>query len=157
MPIRLATLADATVLARLRYEFRAQLNPADEEEEGFIARCSAWMADRLSPSSPWRCWVYEGDSGISGHIWLQLIEKIPNPAPELEQHAYITNVYVRPDARGSGAGQALLGAALSFCKANNVDSVILWPTDRSRTLYARNGFAVRHDLMEAILDDNRHL
>jgi ribosomal protein S18 acetylase RimI-like enzyme len=156
MPVRLATPADAPALARLRYEFRAVLNPAKEPEEAFVARCSAWMADRLAPASPWRCWVYERAGDVAGHLWLQLIEKIPNPAPELEQHAYITNVYVRPGARGSGAGEALLEAALAFCKANGVDSVILWPTDRSRTLYARHGFAVRDDLMEAILDDNRH-
>lgn len=155
--MRLATPADARVLAGLRYDFRSALNPAVEPEEAFVARCSDWMAERLAPPSPWRCWVYERDTGVSGHIWLQLIEKIPNPAPELERHAYITNVYVRPDARGSGAGKALLEAALSFCTANAVDSVILWPTDRSRTLYARHGFAVRADLMEAILDGSRQL
>jgi len=115
------------------------------------------MAERLAPASLWRCWVYEADGQVAGQLWLQLIEKVPNPAPELEHHAYITNVYVRPAARGSGAGEALLEAALAFCKAEGVDSAILWPTDRSRTLYARHGFAVRDDLMEAILDDNRHL
>lgn len=92
-----------------------------------------------------------------GHLWLSLIEKIPNPAPELERHAYITNVYVRPEGRGGGAGRELMEAALVFCREQQVDSVILWPTARSRTLYARHGFVAPEDMMEAVLDDGRDL
>lgn len=155
--VRRATPADADSLARLRYEFRAAMNEATETEATFTARATPWMRERLIAVAPWHCWVVEDDGvEIAGHLWLQLIEKVPNPAPELEQHAYITNVYVRPNRRGSGAGQLLLEAALAFCREQRVDSVILWPTARSRTLYARNGFAVRDDIMEAILDDGRH-
>jgi GNAT superfamily N-acetyltransferase len=92
-----------------------------------------------------------------GHLWLQLIEKIPNPAPELEQHGYITNVYVRPDARGEGAGAMLVETALAFCREQRVDSIVLWPTDRSRALYARHGFAEPTDIMELVLDENRDI
>ena len=145
-------------MARLRFEFRAALNAATETEDEFVARAAPWMRSRLTAGQPWHCWVVEAEGGeIAGHLWLQLIEKVPNPAPELEMHAYITNVYVRPAQRSSGAGQALMDAALAFCREERVDSVVLWPTARSRTLYARNGFAVRDDIMEAILDDGRHL
>ncbi len=154
--VRTATSADAPALARLRYDFRAALNEPTEDEETFIARCTSWMALRLAPGSAWRCWVLEQAGSVDGQLWLQLIEKIPNPGPELERHAYITNVYVRAEARGSGAGQQLLQAALQYCRAARIDAVILWPTERSRTLYARNGFAVPDDLLELSLDPNRH-
>ena len=42
-------------------------------------------------------------------------------------------------------------------REQGVDGVILWPTSRSRTLYARNGFAVPDDIMEAKLVDGRDL
>lgn len=156
--IRLARPGDAEALARLRFEFRSAINEPVEDEASFLARCTAWMRDRLEPGRAWRCWVAEGDTGvITGHLWLQLIEKIPNPALEFELHAYITNVYVRPEARGTGGAESLVAAAIDFCRENRVDSAILWPTDRSRTLYARHGFAVRDDIMQAILDDGRHL
>jgi GNAT superfamily N-acetyltransferase len=155
--IRLATPEDAKALARLRYEFRSALNEAAEDQAAFVERCAGWMAKRLVTGSAWRCWVVEIAEAIAGNLWLQLIEKIPNPGPELEQHAYITNVFIRPAARGVGAGEALVETALAFCREQQVDSVILWPTDRSRSLYARHGFAVRDDLMEAILNDGRHL
>ena len=155
--IRRATPADAAALAALRYDFRAAVNPPVEGEDVFVQRCAAWMRPRLAADGPWLCWLLEREGVPAGQIWLQLIEKLPNPAPELELHGYITNVYVAPEARGHGAGEALLETALAHCRSAGVDSVILWPTARSRTLYARHGFAVRDDLMEVLLDDKRHI
>ena len=157
MEIRLAAAGDAPTLARMRFEFRATMNQASESEDSFIARCALWMSVRLEPGSPWRCWVADQAGVIVGHLWLQLIEKIPNPAPEQEQHGYITNVYVDPAVRGGGIGRLLMEAALQFCRENDVDSVILWPTERSRTLYARHGFEVPNDMMEAILHSGRDI
>src|SRR5262245_52858544 len=146
--IRLAAPADAASLARLRYEFRAGHDPATEAEAEFLPRCRAWMAARLAPGSPWRCWVAEEAGGLAGVIWLQLIEKIPNPGAEAEHHGYISNLYVEPSRRGAGIGSRLMDACLRFCEKEAVDAVILWPTPRSRSLYERHGFAVREDLLE---------
>lgn len=150
--IRLATPADAPRLAHLRYEFRSALGPAVETEDAFVARSTPWIARRLAAAAPWRCWVAERNGEVAGHLWLQLIEKIPNPISEAEHHAYITNVYVRPEARGGGIGNALVATALAWCRQEHVDSVILWPTERSRSLYARHGFAVRDNVMVAFLE-----
>ncbi len=153
--IRAATPADAQVLAQLRFEFRAGESPATEDEESFIARCLPWMRSRLAQPGPWQAWVAEAPGTVTGNLWLQLIEKIPNPAAELETHAYITNVYVRPAARGTGIGAMLVETAMRWCREQGVDSVVLWPSERSRTLYQRHGFAVRDDLLEAVLDPGR--
>jgi GNAT superfamily N-acetyltransferase len=153
--VRLATSEDTHALAVLRYEFRATVTQAAEDREEFVARASLWMASRLSGQSAWRCWVAADNGRISGNLWLQTIEKIPNPAPELELHAYITNVYVEPAARAAGLAARLLESALAFCREAGVDSVILWPTELSRPLYARHGFAVPEDMMEAVLDAGR--
>lgn len=153
----MASPADAQALAGLRYDFRAAMNEATEDREAFVERCAEWMSRRLQTGTPWRCWVAEDVGAVVGHLWLQIIEKVPNPAPELESHAYITNVYVDPAARGSGLGERLIDVALAFCREQRVDSVILWPTAKSRTLYARHGFAEPHDMLEAILDPGRDL
>ncbi|HSQ23076.1 MAG TPA: GNAT family N-acetyltransferase [Pyrinomonadaceae bacterium] len=149
---RLAKQSDAAALAQLRYDFRASTGIATEPEAEFIERCSAWMAAHLNDSSLWKCWVAESDSLI-GALWLQLVEKIPNPRAEPEQHAYITNFYLRESARGQGIGSRLLTAALDWCKAGEVHAVILWPTEKSRRLYERHGFAVRSDILELVLSD----
>lgn len=138
--LRIAVPADAAELARLRYEFRSAERPATEPREAFIARATAWMRERLAPGTPWRCFVAVRDEAIMGHVWITLVEKVPNPGgDEPERHAYLTNLYVRPAERG-GTGSALLETALAWCRESRVDTVILWPSERSRTLYARYRF-----------------
>jgi GNAT superfamily N-acetyltransferase len=148
--IRPATAADADVLAALRWEFRAGRAAAVEAEAAFVQRCSAWMRPQLDAGT-WRAWVAVDRGTIVGHVWLHLIEKIPNPIGERDRHAYLSNLYVRPSARG-GAGTRLLEAALQWAAANGADRVVLWPTPRSVTLYQRHGFVRAGDVMEKKCD-----
>jgi len=147
--IRRAVPGDARSLARLRYEFRIEIAPPVEPKTKFVARCARWMGARLRRRGAWRCWVVEDAEGeLIGSAWLQLIEKLPNPVAEAERHGYITNLYLRASHRGQGMGSRLLDALLAECDRESVDAAILWPTPRSRSLYQRNGFAVRDDLLE---------
>jgi GNAT superfamily N-acetyltransferase len=148
--VRVATPSDADALAQLRYALRASTGRATESEAEFIERCSAWMNEHLE-SDAWHCWVAELNEQLIGAVWLQLVEKIPNPRNEAEHHGYITNFYIQQEARGRGIGSQLLRTALDWCEGRDVHAVILWPTERSRSLYERHGFAVRDDIMELII------
>jgi GNAT superfamily N-acetyltransferase len=110
------------------------------------------MEDHLREGKLWHCWVAEENERLIGAVWLQLVEKIPNPRAEAEQHAYLTNFYVSESARGRGLGSRLLRAIIEWCESRDVHAIILWPTERSRSLYRRHGFAVREDIMELIVD-----
>lgn len=144
--IRSATEADAPALASLRWEFRSGRAPAVEDEATFAERCGAWMRHELA-AGRWRAWIVEEDDAIVGQVWLRVLEKVPNPVGERDRHAYLSNLYVRPSARG-GAGTRLLQAALEWAGANRVDRVILWPTPRSVALYERHGFTRAGEVME---------
>jgi GNAT superfamily N-acetyltransferase len=145
--VRRATTADAAALAELRWEFRAGREPAAEDHDAFIVRCAAWMRHELE-GDVWRAWAAMDDSGvIVGQVWANLIQKVPNPVGERERHAYISNLYVNPNARG-GTGTALLEAALAWADANGIDSVVLWPTERSVPLYRRHQFSHDSRVME---------
>src|SRR5215470_16358557 len=100
--IRLATASDADRLARLRYVFRSSVGPVRESEAEFVGRCNLWMRERLRDGSAWHCWVAERNGALLGNVWIQMIEKVPNPTEEPETHAYLTNFYVTEDARGNG-------------------------------------------------------
>jgi N-acetylglutamate synthase-like GNAT family acetyltransferase len=139
LSIRRATADDAEALARLRWEFRAGIGEANEAEDAFVARCAAWMRERLNDAT-WRAWVVEADGGISGTAWLSLVEKMPNPVDEAEAYGYVTNVFLREHLRGRGAGARLMEAVVDECAVSGVEAVFLWPTDRSRSLYRRFGF-----------------
>jgi GNAT superfamily N-acetyltransferase len=146
--IRAAGLNDVPVLARLRYEFRATLDPAAEPEPDFLKRCQEWMSARLATPGSWRCWVAQEAGTLAGTVWLLPVEKLPNPVGEPERHGYVSSLYVRPAYRGGGLGSELLATCLGACEAEGFDALFLWPTPRSRTLYLRHGFEVRQDLLE---------
>ncbi|HSU16009.1 GNAT family N-acetyltransferase [Longimicrobium sp.] len=144
--IRRASTKDADALAALRWEFRAAITAPNEDRDAFVPRCAEWMRARLGDGDSWRAWVAEVDGEIVGTVWLQMLEKMPNPVDEPEVHGYITNLYVRESARG-GVGVRLLAAALDECAAAGVHQAFLWPTQRSRTLYHRAGFEGDGDVM----------
>ena len=151
MRVRLATPDDAAMLAQLRLNLRASLHELREDEAAFVERCTRWMSERLSEADRWRCWIAEREGTVLGAVWVQLIEKIPNPIAAPESYVYLTNFFVQPEHRGAGVGSQLLDAALSWSKSNNAELVLLWPTERSKTLYARHGFVTADDFMELVL------
>lgn len=104
------------------------------------------MASRLREANGWTAWIADSPAGIVGAIWLQEVEKIPNPNGEPDRFGYISNLYVRPAARG-GVGERLLQACLGAIAPGTMDYVLLWPSERSRTLYRRFGFTVTADLV----------
>jgi GNAT superfamily N-acetyltransferase len=141
----------------LRYHFRAEAGSATEPKSRFIRRCASWMKNRIcSGSRRWRCWVLDDGRRLLGHVCVQLFEKLPNPVKdESKLHAYITNFYVIKEKRSQGFGKRLLDKALSWCRAQGIDSVILWATPESRALYCRCGLAEPADILE--LRYARHL
>lgn len=57
--------------------------------------------------------------------------------------ADLVSMWVRPSARGHGAGQALVEAAASWAKAHDLGALFLWVTESNvpaRRLYERCGF-----------------
>jgi GNAT superfamily N-acetyltransferase len=106
-------------------------------------------------STAWRCWVIDDGKQLLGHVCVQLFEKIPNPVNEPEAHAYLTNFYVVPEMRGQGVGKKLLNKALSWCRAQGADSIILWATCESKSLYHRCGFIEPADVLEVRGDNPR--
>ena len=129
--VRSATSADAGMLAELRWEFRAARQPPVETHDAFVKRCAAWMRSELTTPHAWRAWVAVDEGAIIGQVWLNALEKIPNPIGEAERHAYLSNLNVKPSERGHG-----------------VDRVVLWPSPRSVTLYLKHGFTHGGDVME---------
>jgi RimJ/RimL family protein N-acetyltransferase len=146
--LRRAVPADAAILAQLRFAFRSTLGSAIENERDFLTRTERWLDERLRTSA-WLAWVADAPgTGIVGQCYLQAIEKIPNPVGEAEWIGYVTNVFVKAEWRGRGIASSLIDLALDHCNTHGAYSVILWPTDESRSLYARNGFGTSEQLLE---------
>ena len=147
--IRTADVADAEALAELRWEFRRAQDPPTEPHDAFVRRCGEWMRRELSTGGSWKAWAAVDQNAIVGQVWVQTVQKIPNPVADSESEhiAYLSNLFVKVSARG-GTGTRLLEIVLHWCRANDIDRVVLWPSKRSATLYLGHGFSRGGDVME---------
>jgi GNAT superfamily N-acetyltransferase len=141
--IRPARLEDADELARLRWEFRIEFGtPATRDYDQFLHEFRSFAIDALADGAPWRAWVADEDGRLVGCAWLQLVHKVPHPSRTRRERpiAYVTNMYVDAAHRNSGLGGELLDRAIEFAREREVDGVMLWPSERSRSFYGRAGF-----------------
>ena len=147
--VRTATVNDAKALAEMRWDFRSSQREPTELRDVFVRRCAQWMRKELQIGGMWHVWVAVDRHVVVGQLWVQVVPKIPNPnrSVEPEQLAYVSNLYVRPASRG-GTGTRLLETALDWCRANQIDRVMLWPSRRSVSLYLGHGFSHGGEVME---------
>lgn len=141
--IRAARIADADGLADLRWAFRIEAGtPASLEREAFATEMRGFVDDALASGSDWRVWVAESEGRLVGCVWLRFVERVPHPnlARGARPIAYLTNMYVQAELRDAGLGRRLLDDALDAARADEVDGIVLWPSDRSRPFYERAGF-----------------
>jgi GNAT superfamily N-acetyltransferase len=152
-PIRLATADDVGALARVsRLAYAAtypDIVPADVLSEWIESAGATWQAafDGQEPDSPWRPWVAERDGRIVGYAttspgkdwWL----------PPIEGSGELTNLYLEPDAIGSGVGSALYDHAVADVRARGFNPFVVWAfraNHRALRFYEGKGLSI--DVLE---------
>ncbi|MFJ9467740.1 GNAT family N-acetyltransferase [Streptomyces caniferus] len=147
--VREADAADAPVLAHLRWAFKQEDHGGDlTEPVRPMKHAEDWIQDRLA-SKRWLAWVAESDGKICGHVFLHLVERMPEPYDDNTPVGYVTNFYVVPERRNRGFGAALLQALRRHAKDSGMDVLIVWPSEGSVPLYRRSGFQSPTELLEA--------
>jgi GNAT superfamily N-acetyltransferase len=133
----------------MRWELRQEHEHREGESiEAFAERTEPFFRKALS-SKRWKVWVAEAAGRPVGTVCLQMVDLVPRPArPEQRALGYVTNVYVQPPFRESGVGGRMLRAAVRWAQDNGLDTLIVWPTERSVSLYRRVGFDTPAELLE---------
>lgn len=141
--IRLATANDGPALAALRWEFSQEDGGPEEHWAEFLHRWSGfWDA---AHERGWLVWVAEQDGQLIGNMWLQLVEKVPRPGRRIRYLGYLTNVYVKPEARGQAVGGRILDEVIAWATAENLELLFVWPRSESVEFYKRAGFRISAD------------
>ena len=76
---------------------------------------------------------------------LRCVESIGSPLLDPARYAYVSSVYVRPDARRRGALRALIGTAERWARARGLDQMRLHNvagSDAAEAAWSALGFAV---------------
>lgn len=137
--VRRATRADLPVLARLRRDFTLEDGPIAAPREDFDDAFAAIVGDGLR-AGRWTVWLAEVDGEVVSHAFVGLVDKIPRPALGARWLGYLTNVYTVPAFRGSGIGGRVLEATKSWAAENDVELLVVWPSEESASWYERHGF-----------------
>jgi GNAT superfamily N-acetyltransferase len=140
MDYRLATEADISELADMRWAFRAEAGEMPcEEADGFRTRYAAFVQAGLV-SGAWVYWVAADGGGLAAHMAVHVVHGVPRPARASDQWGYLTDCYTRPAYRGTGVGGALLARVRAWAEARDLELLLVWPSEASAGFYARAGF-----------------
>ena len=144
MTIRCATQADRELLRELWGEFEAELDHPPHLRETWD---EAW-ADLSQTVRDGVALIAEQDGAAVGFVFCVLGERGRNTA-------HVTDIYVRPEARGQGIGKALLAELVEPARKAGLEHVsleVLLQNADARRLYDRLGFAPVDLFMVAQLD-----
>lgn len=148
MNFRTALPADIPTLAAMRWDFRTEplhVLPACPRDD-FIAACTAFLQRALA-GPLWVVWLAEEDGQIVSHIYIHIIEKVPNPHSLHPRFGYVTNVYTRPAYRNQGIGAQLMQRVKAWAEEQDLEMLVLWPSRRSVPFYQRAGFIRPNDML----------
>ena len=137
--IRRATSRDLSALARLRCEFTLEDGPIVSPHEDFDVAFGEIVGRGLSDGR-WVVWVADVDGEIVSHAFVGLVDKIPRPTTGHRWLGYLTNVYTAPAHRNRGMGGRVLEATKKWAGDEDVELLVVWPSEESVSFYRRHGF-----------------
>ena len=144
---RLATVADAELIADQRRRMFSDSGQADDEQmQTMVANFVGWVRPRLQDGSYVGWLVQEGQQVVAG-AGLWLIDFPPHWMDVEPVRAYLLNFYVDAGFRGHGLAYALLKTSIAEAKARGIKVVSLHASKFGKPLYERNGFAPTNEMM----------
>ena len=142
MNFRTAALADVANLAAARWAFRTEdaTEVPIESEQAFVQRYEAFVREALD-SQRLVYWLAETTDGeLVAHMAVFIVPAIPRPSRLHDRWGYLTDCYTRPAFRSRGVGRELLACVAAWARSRDLEMLLVWPSDRSRSFYARAGF-----------------
>ena len=141
--------ADAShleALVALRYRWRIEESKeAGLSLEEFAARFADWYAAHAASHHPY---LVSLDDVAIGCAWLMVVDRIPGPGKFLRRAGIVQSVYVAPEHRNHGVGEAMLRVLVDDARAMGLEYLSVHPSARSPSLYERVGFVGAEQTLE---------
>jgi GNAT superfamily N-acetyltransferase len=134
--VRLAGGRDAEALAGLREMW------SEAEEPGFARRMAEWLEGEGDRRTTWLAELAGEAVGMASMLEYR---RMPKPGRGDSRWGYVSNMFVREDARDRGIGSALLEAVIATAGERGYARLVLSPSERAVPFYARAGFVVPDD------------
>jgi GNAT superfamily N-acetyltransferase len=86
------------------------------------------------------------DGSVAAGAGLWLMDWPPHMIGQSPRRGNILNVYTADNFRRRGLARGLMDAALSWCRENHIDTVILHASPSGRSLYESMGFVPTNEM-----------
>jgi GNAT superfamily N-acetyltransferase len=152
--IRLATVADAALLARHRADMFRDMGRLDAATYGPLAEASAEYFARAIPAGEYAAWIATpgdgSDTPIAG-AGVQVRVMLPRPnetgtALTNGPEGIVLNVYTEPAWRRRGVAELLMRHLLEWSRARGLVRVVLHASAAGRPLYEKLGFVPTNEM-----------
>jgi GNAT superfamily N-acetyltransferase len=87
------------------------------------------------------------DEIIISHIYVVKVKKVPKPGKLNGSWGYVTAVYTVPEHQNKGIGSMLMDAVKEWSRQQELELLIVWPSERSVPFYDRAGFNGINDIL----------
>lgn len=153
--IRRAVASDGPALARLRWEFRAEDGeiPRDDFREFQLRFLDHYW--RGLDAGTWAHWLVGEDGTVLAHMAVQVNEGVPRPCIARDRWGWLTDCYTIPAERNQGHGASLLEAIREWARTQELDLLLVSPSDRSVPFYRRAGFEPAGEWLRLSLESSR--
>lgn len=138
MEYRIAREDELAALAVFCWQMHAENVVPTQTCDEFVPHFLEWVRSVASTHTPF---VAVADEPV-GMAWLARLPRTPRPGPVTRLDGDLQTVYVQPQHRNQGVGEALVRAVLHHAWDQCIDSVTVSSGTRAVPLYQRVGFAV---------------
>lgn len=124
----------------MRWDFRAEAGEEPIEGADTFERRYAAFARQALESRAWAYWVAVDGGRIVAHAAVNVVRGVPRPSRKSDQWGYLTDCYTRPEYRRRGIGSQLIAHLKAWAVKTDLELLLVWPSDDSRSFYERAGF-----------------
>ena len=149
---RRATLEDVRAIAEHRRSMFRDIGYHDEIAlESMMERFLPWLHAKIK-SGEYMEWLAVSAGGfVVAGAGLWLMDWPAHMVGSSARRGNILNVYTEPEFRRRGLARWLVEAALHWCKAHEIDFVILHASQEGRGLYESLGFRTGNEMRIKLL------
>ena len=145
--LRVATAADAAVIARHRVGMFRDMRVLDEREAVALEAGSRAHLTTTLANGAYLGWLIEHEGVVVAGAGVLLRATLPRPGyPQGGEEAYLLNVYTDPAHRRRGLARRLTEHVLTWCATRGIARVSLHASDEGRPLYTTLGFVPTNEM-----------
>ena len=147
-PIRLATLADVTIIIRFRRCMFAEMGYTPYTEAvGMDAAYRAWLEPRLERGDHIGWLALDEHERPVGSVGVELLYSAPHPVDLSTRRGHLVNVWIEPAHRRRGLARQLTQTAMDWCMGQGIRVMTLSASDAGRPLYESLGFKASSEMV----------